>query len=113
MSAEGGAYNRIAVKSTQWILNAKRAYSPQSTLEMRRVSQSSNTYRGYDSIQIADGKSTVVFTQQKCQIDEDGNLLNEAKKKAQPKRKTLVGKGDRTETSLTIHKQTVLFKKKI
>ena len=58
-------------------LKAERAKSVNTTLQMRRKSQDANTDRGYDLIQLPNGKETVVFTKKEYRIDRDGFILEQ------------------------------------
>ena len=59
-------------------LKEERAKAIESTLEMRRKSQSFNTDRGYDSIQLPNGQTTVVFTKKEYRIDGNGQLISDS-----------------------------------
>merc|ERR1719491_1108446 len=58
-------------------LKRERQHSIDSTLAMRRNSQEYNSDRGYDLIDLPNGKRSVVFTKKEYRIDEKGNLLKE------------------------------------
>jgi len=68
-------------------LKAERARSVESVLEMRRQNQKFNSDRGYDLVQLPDGKQTVVFTKKEFRIDEYGDVIKET-----AQRKTANGK---------------------
>ena len=56
-------------------LKLERQLSIDSTLSMRRSSQSYNSDRGYDLIDLPNGQKTVVFTKKEYRIDENGVVL--------------------------------------
>ena len=56
-------------------LQTERSLSVKSTLEMRRQSQEWNNDRGYDLIELPNGKKTVVFTKKEYRIDPEGNKI--------------------------------------
>lgn len=61
-------------------LKAERALSDEAVLEMRRKNQQFNNERGYDLVQLPNGKETVVFTKKQFRIDRQGIVLKETKK---------------------------------
>jgi len=58
-------------------IKAERVRSVEAVLEMRRQNQQFNNDRGYDLIQLPDGKQTVVFTKKEFRIDKQGRVINE------------------------------------
>ena len=61
-------------------LKSERQLSVESTLVMRRDSQHANTDRGYDTITLPNGETTVVFTKKEYRIDGRGDLIKDGSK---------------------------------
>ena len=58
-------------------LKAERAKSVEAVLKMRRNNQQFNSDRGYDLVDLPDGKRTVVFTKKEFRIDQQGIVIKE------------------------------------
>ena len=58
-------------------LKAERAKSVEAVLKMRRNNQQFNSDRGYDLVDLPDGKRTVVFTKKEYRIDQQGIVIKE------------------------------------
>ncbi|KAL7551091.1 hypothetical protein ACHAWF_014287 [Thalassiosira exigua] len=59
-------------------LKRERAQSVEAVLEARRQNQQFNNDRGYDIVNLPNGKQTVLFTKKEFRIDRQGNAIVEA-----------------------------------
>ena len=67
-------------------LKHERQQSIKSTLEMRRKSQEYNSEKGYDLIDLPNGKKSVVFTKKEYRIDKNGEVLKQTQSETKSKR---------------------------
>ena len=58
-------------------LKAERAKSVEAVLKVRRNNQQFNSDRGYDLVNLPDGKRTVVFTKKEFRINQQGIVIKE------------------------------------